>query len=92
MKKMTQTYSSKFPGFIETDYRYQEDWQWQRIYINPNTLEIIRDQNFMTPDGIQEQDDHFLKEDKGWGFLFEKYGRKVIEGNTTPVGFKATYE
>ena len=64
---------------IETDYHYLEDWQYQRIYIDFETLNIHRRQNMKDKDGmIFHTEDILTQNDEGWAHLFRTYGSKTL--------------
>ena len=67
--------------FIETDYKYKEDWQYQHIFVCVNTFNMKRIQNFRNGNGFIEHSEDLIKAgESGWEILFRNYGfPKLIE-------------
>ncbi len=63
---------------LDTDYYYQEGWQYQTIQVNVDTLDIIRSQNYKINGEMQHSVDTITVNDKDWYPLFKRWGYKAL--------------
>ena len=67
--------------WLKTHYHYQEDWQYQYIEVNRDTMDIRRCQNIKENGVIVDTVDLIQPGEKGWLELFKSYGLPTIRMN-----------
>ena len=66
-------------NWIETDYVYNEEWQYQRIYVNIEDFSMLRCQNSRGRLGtIIDTEDYFKVGEGDWTWLFKEYGLPAL--------------
>lgn len=63
---------------IKTKYEYREGWQYQDIYVDLDTLNIIREQNHKLDGIITHTTDILTTSDKGYHLLWVNWGKPAI--------------
>lgn len=63
---------------IATDYEYQEDWQYQFIYVDLNTMNMVRRQNIEEKGHIIDTEDIIHHYHSDYQSLWSRYGAPIV--------------